>query len=150
MYWTPRMKSHSPAYCCIANSFGMIETKGEINKIAKKVAQCSEQVGVALVQGVHLEAPIGLMILIQRNICDGRCISDHPKDVPASSLHFLPPTSSLHFETTKWSNAVAFSYILLKIKIINNPYPLDIFLNERWSRKPVNICTYVYLSDHIH
>lgn len=78
----------------------------------KEVAQCREQVGVALVQGVRLEAPIGLMILIQQNICDGRCISDHPKDVPASPLHFLPPTSKLHFDITGWGNAVAFSNLM--------------------------------------
>lgn len=78
----------------------------------KEVAQCREQVGVALVQGVRLEAPIGLMILIQLNICDGRCISDHPKDIPASPLYFLPPTSKLHFHITGWSYAVAFSNLM--------------------------------------
>lgn len=78
----------------------------------KEVVQCREQVGAALVQEVRFEAPIGLMILIQLNICDGRCISDHPKDIPASPLHFLPPTSKLHFHITGWSYAVAFSNLM--------------------------------------
>lgn len=59
--------------------------------------ECREQVGVVWVPEVSFESSIAVMILIQHNICDGRCISDNPKDVPAFTGNFSPPPSELHF-----------------------------------------------------
>lgn len=39
--------------------------------------------GGCLVPGMSLELSRGVMILIQQNICDGRCTCENPKDMAA-------------------------------------------------------------------
>lgn len=54
-------------------------------------AQFWEQVGVVWAPELSLEPSRGVMILIQQNICDGRCTCENPKDMAAftsvPSLH---------------------------------------------------------------
>lgn len=55
--------------------------------------------GVVPVPEVSFEPSRGVIIIIQQNICDGRCPSDNPKDMPAFTYHFSPPPSKLHSYT---------------------------------------------------
>lgn len=56
--------------------------------------------GGVLVPEVSFEPSRGVVILIQQNICGGRCPSDNPKDMPAFTYRFSPPPSKLDLYIT--------------------------------------------------
>ncbi len=67
--------------------------------------------GVVSVPEISFEPSRSVMLLIQHNICDGRCPSDNPKDMPAFTYHFSPQTSKLQFYIRLWPHNLEKPYV---------------------------------------
>lgn len=86
-------------------------------------AQFWEQVGVVWVPGMSLEPSRGVMILIQQNICDGRCSCENPKDMAAftflstSRASLLWPTPVSKSRNSQWTGRVTTVTVIINSKL---------------------------------